>query len=143
MNYLKPREVRKDLGAQEEPKGIKYLEDPAKFLLDSGLLFRINRDILHPFGLALEVRMNLEGKWELGGIWDYRDSPAGMLFDDTALIEGEEKYQKFLRQFGQKKLSQREEMFGYIQQPLINQLEKDGEYVRKVKEISTLSKKKD
>ena len=34
---------------------IKRVADPAKLLLETGLLFDINRSILHPLGLALEV----------------------------------------------------------------------------------------
>lgn len=48
-----------------------------------GYLQELNRQFLHPLGLALEVNVDLDtGKMSLGGIWDYRDDPEGMLFDE-------------------------------------------------------------
>lgn len=48
---------------------------------DMGLLAELNRTFLHPLGLALEININDEtGEVKLGGIWDYRDDPEGMLF---------------------------------------------------------------
>ena len=41
---------------------MKYLKDPASFLVVSGLLFEINRRVLHPFGLALTLEFPSEGK---------------------------------------------------------------------------------
>lgn len=48
---------------------------------DFGYLQEVNRRFFHPLGLALEVRVNDETKQEtLGGIWDYRDDPEGIIF---------------------------------------------------------------
>jgi hypothetical protein len=45
----------------------------------------LNRQFLHPLGLALEVIINDEtGEETLGGIWDYRDDPEGMFFNDLS-----------------------------------------------------------
>lgn len=48
---------------------------------DFGYLQEINRQFLHPLGLALEVLIE-EGtsKVTLGGIWDFRDEPEGIVF---------------------------------------------------------------
>jgi len=49
---------------------------------EKGYLQELNRQFLHPLGLALEVIINDETKDEhFGGIWDYRDDPEGMIYD--------------------------------------------------------------
>ncbi len=45
-----------------------------------GLVQELNRQFLHPLGLALEVIVEDDGSESLGGIWDYRDDPEGMLY---------------------------------------------------------------
>lgn len=48
---------------------------------DVGYLQEVNRQFLHPLGMALEVIVDDEtGEVSLGGIWDYRDDPEGMGF---------------------------------------------------------------
>ena len=50
-----------------------------------GLLQEINRQFLHPLGLALEVQIDDDGNETLGGIWDYRDDPEGMLYGENMI----------------------------------------------------------
>lgn len=45
----------------------RYLENPAKFLHETGLLWKINKEILHPLGIAIYYGENEEGHAE-GGI---------------------------------------------------------------------------
>jgi hypothetical protein len=45
-----------------------------------GFVQEINRRILHPCGLALEVNVAEDGTETLGGVWDYRDDPEGMIY---------------------------------------------------------------
>jgi len=53
-----------------------------KELREMGFLHEVNRSFFHPLGLALEVVIDEEtGKESLGGIWDYRNDPEGILFD--------------------------------------------------------------
>jgi hypothetical protein len=55
---------------------LKRIENPAEFLMTTGLLFEINRRVLHPLGLALEISLDDEtGESRIGGIWDYREDP--------------------------------------------------------------------
>ena len=50
---------------------------------DAGFLQEVNRQFFHPHGLALEVVTDDEtGECRLGGIWDYREDPEGLLFGD-------------------------------------------------------------
>lgn len=49
-----------------------------------GILQEVNRQFFHPIGLALEVVVEEDGTETLGGIWDYRDDPEGVLYDETS-----------------------------------------------------------
>ena len=71
-----------------------------------GFLQEANRLFFHPLGLALEIIATWpkdvtaeekkkykipfnhpKAKHSLGGVWDYRDDPEGMLFGDDAMID--------------------------------------------------------
>jgi hypothetical protein len=45
-----------------------------------GFLQEVNRRVLHPAGLALEVIHEADGTVHLGGVWDYRDDPEGIIY---------------------------------------------------------------
>lgn len=62
---------------------------------DKGFLQEANRLFFHPLGLALEVKNVNTDKECLGGIWDYRDDPEGMLFAKETMSSEEaiDKYQ--------------------------------------------------
>ena len=47
---------------------------------EKGFLQEANRLFFHPLGLALEVMIDEDGSEKLGGVWDYRDDPEGILF---------------------------------------------------------------
>ena len=47
---------------------------------EAGYLQEANRQFFHPLGLALEVVLNEDGTETLGGVWDYRDDPEGIVF---------------------------------------------------------------
>lgn len=50
-----------------------------------GFLQELNREFLHPLGMALEVIIDEDGSEKLGGIWDYRDDPEGMFFEKNTI----------------------------------------------------------
>lgn len=60
-----------------------------------GYLQELNRQFLHPLGLALAVDVHADGTESLGKIWDYRTDPEGVRFEGfdltkrAALIEAE------------------------------------------------------
>ena len=56
-----------------------------KEFADDGYLQELNRQFLHPLGLALYVNEREDGQCELGGIADYRDDPEGVIFDQDYL----------------------------------------------------------
>lgn len=107
----------------EDPKmPIKYVQDPVKLLLDSGLLFEINRRILHPFGLALAIECPTTDEEKeaaakttsvQASIWDCRDDPEGITFDMDGLIDGENKLAGTVLQ-NQARLEKRRELLGYV-----------------------------
>ena len=94
--------------------GIKRLENPGQYLLDTGILFEINRQILHPLGLAMEVVQKKDGTWVLGGIWDYREDGEGMLYSDNMFQRGLNKWVSFFETEGRKKHMARYKELGYI-----------------------------
>lgn len=51
-----------------------------------GLLQEINRLFLHPMGLALAT-INDSGKERLSGVWDYRDDPEGLRFEEGIICK--------------------------------------------------------
>lgn len=63
----------------------KYL--PIEEFVRLGYLHEINRRILHPLGLALEVTQHEDGTETLSGIWDYRDDPEGVVFTDLDSVK--------------------------------------------------------
>ena len=48
---------------------------------ESGYLQELNRQFLHPLGLALEIIQEDDGTEKLGGIWDYREEKEGIYYD--------------------------------------------------------------
>lgn len=48
-----------------------------------GYLQELNRRFLHPLGLALEVIVEDDGTETLGGVWDYRNDPEGIRYDNA------------------------------------------------------------
>lgn len=77
---------------------------------ETGLLAEVNRTFFHPLGLALEVVVEDDGSEKLGGIWDYRDDPEGILYADPFPIEEIKKAQAFIRE----KHKQRMKALGFI-----------------------------
>jgi len=151
-------------------KKLNLIKDSGEFLLKNGLMFEINRRVLHPFGLGMGVmtaddkdkyREKLDnirtcidfceqivGAESIGGdndrellykemkkmlsefleikeqsisghiglLWDYRDDPDGLHFDEATFKHGAGKFDKFLKKFGLGKIKQREKVLGYVLQ---------------------------
>lgn len=64
-----------------------------------GFLQELNRQFLHPLGMALEVIMEDDGYnvKSLGKIWDYRQDPEGIFFADAALSKDKIQYVNSLK----------------------------------------------
>lgn len=91
---------------------------------EKGFLQELNRQFLHPLGLALQVNIDADGNETLGGIWDYRDDPEGILFGDPIDVEKA----LFVKGFAEGKAEQRVKIFGFVIQPL--PIEADGKQER-------------
>jgi len=68
---------------------LKYID--AKEFMDIGFLQEANRLFFHPRGLAMEVVKNDDGTYRYGKIWDYRDDPEGIIFDNLGSQEARDK----------------------------------------------------
>jgi len=99
------------------------IKNVPEFLLESGLIFEINRKILHPFGLALEIIIDDDDKLVFGNIWDHRDDEDGITFSKESFDVGKEKFEKFMNEFGNMRLKTRLNNLGYtIQEEAENTL---------------------
>lgn len=67
----------------DEPKKMSIAE-----FREQGYLQELNRQFLHPLGLALEVVREGDGTERLGGVWDYRDDPEGMIYGPNMIDAG-------------------------------------------------------
>jgi hypothetical protein len=88
-----------------------------KYLVDNGLIFEINRKVLHPLGLALVVDVERGNKKNLTitALLATEDQD-GFLYDEEGYNIGNEKFQKFLSKEGQKRLDNRYAKYGFIEQ---------------------------
>ena len=88
---------------------MEKIKDPAKFLADTGLLFEINRAVLHPFGVAMAVTMQDDGAYNTSfELLDERADPEGCVFDAATFAEGEAERERIVRRL---------ESLGFIRQP--------------------------
>jgi hypothetical protein len=72
----------------------KEIEDAAKFLHDNGLLFEINRLVLHPRGLALGVITSDDERIiKFDTVFDYRED--GINFGPSNFVDGERKLTEY------------------------------------------------
>lgn len=95
---------------------MEYIKNSARMLIDTGLLFEINRTILNKFGLVLVVDQDLKNKKQLAIVGLYStDSPEGFTIEEDAFELGKEKFEKFVKK-NQDKLDAREAGLGFLVQ---------------------------
>jgi hypothetical protein len=88
-----------------------------KFLVDSGLVFEINRKVLHPLGLSIIVDVDRNNRKQLSIIGIQTEDEEGFVYDSESFLHGVEKYNKFLEKSGsEEKLLARKEKYGFIEQ---------------------------
>lgn len=86
-----------------------------KFLIESGLLFEINRRILHPLGLAMVAVTDEHGEFRISNIlFDGRHVPGGLEYDATTLVLSEDRLFEFMDSFGVGKMQERKRIKGYV-----------------------------
>jgi hypothetical protein len=88
-----------------------------KFLIDKGLVFEINRKVLHPLGLALIIDLDPQNKKRLiiTGILETQDQE-GFLYDDETFAVGDKKYNQYLKEEGNDRLEFRKNKLNFIEQ---------------------------
>lgn len=82
---------------------------------EAGYLHEVNRVFLHPLGLALEVVVAPSGDEMLGGVWDYRDDPHGMIYAEDYMRP--EAARNVAAEYAVKAML-RIEQLGYVVQPV-------------------------
>lgn len=102
-----------------EPENFAEVDDePINYMnieefRSEGYLTEVNRRVLHPLGLALEVDVNDAGEWVLSGVWDYRDDPEGIRYEGPAL-EAASENASHIAQIEQQRRPVREATLGYF-----------------------------
>lgn len=88
-----------------------------KFLVDNGLIFEVNRRVLHPLGLALVVDIDYNNRRKLAitALVETEDED-GFLYDEESFSIGKEKYEKYLDKVGRDRLDARRIKHGFIEQ---------------------------
>jgi hypothetical protein len=86
-----------------------------ELLKDSGLLFELNRQVLHPYGFRLAIRTNWRGKCKELILQDDRDYKYGVVYTKEAFIEGMNRIQKYAEEEGWRFPHRRRVLGGLIQ----------------------------
>jgi len=82
---------------------------------EKGFLQEANRQFFHPLGLALQINIDEEGNESIGGVWDYRDDPEGIVFGKGQIDVDKARFVKDLQDVKRK---QRLEHLGFVIQPV-------------------------
>ena len=89
---------------------------------EKGYLQEVNRNFLHPLGLALEIVINDDGTEQLGGVWDYREDKEGIYYTiSDADLERKTKFKEkkdFIENEMTERCKQRKEILGFDIEPL-------------------------
>jgi hypothetical protein len=91
------------------------IENPVEFLRDNGILFEMNRQVLHPLGLELRFELDENGKITEINLFDNREVAQPLGFTPEAFNEGREKYEAYLNECGRQNMQKRRRMGMLIQ----------------------------
>jgi len=87
-----------------------------KILVDSGLLFEINRKILHPLGMALCVVTDDESGEAIEIFLKETTELEGVVFSEGSFLDGERKLESYMKNIGNNKRSTRKTAIGFEEQ---------------------------
>jgi hypothetical protein len=87
----------------------------ASFLLDSGILFEINRSFLHLIGVSLVVTKDSKDGFSLV-LKDSRKTPESLRFKKEVYENGDRKLRNFMKQFGYNQMKKRQQALGWSSQ---------------------------
>ena len=90
-----------------------------------GYLQELNRQFLHPLGLAIEVTLDEDGCESFGSVWDSQHDPEGIRYayldpgyTDPERLEGARKKAKLVKEKQDEVHSLRRKALGYLIEPL-------------------------
>lgn len=88
---------------------------PAVFLEENGILFEINRQVLHPLGLELHLTCGEDGELARLEIVDNRGRADPIFFPAEAFDDGREKYERYMAEQGRRNVQKRRQIGMVIQ----------------------------
>jgi hypothetical protein len=91
------------------------IENPVEFLIDHGILFEMNRQVLHPLGLELHFRLDDEGRITAIDLLDNRAGIQPISFSPEAFVAGRERYERYLADHGRRNMQKRRQIGMVIQ----------------------------
>ena len=83
-----------------------------------GYLSELNRQFLHPLGLAIEVEVNEAGDEFFGEVWDSREDKEGILFSEIS--DDQKKKGERITEEQKNRGEERKSSLGFVIQPLDN-----------------------
>ncbi len=92
---------------------LKYM--PVEEFLRLGYLQELNRQFLHPLGLAIQVNIDDDGTHKLGAIWDCREDPEGISFGEGVLNRDKA---DFIEAEEERRWAARAAALGFVTQPV-------------------------
>jgi hypothetical protein len=85
-------------------------------LLENGLIFEINRQILHPLGFSLTYKPSTSSDDPDGLVLLQTDDREGCLYPESNFMDGASKFSIYMKNIGEKKLAARMKILGYLRQ---------------------------
>lgn len=94
---------------------MKTIENPVQFLMENGILFEMNRQVLHPLGLQIVIEVDDEGRVTTFDLLDNRESPEPIFFTSDEFEEGRGKYEQYMQDQGKRNIQKRRQLGMVIQ----------------------------
>ena len=91
------------------------IERPTEFLAENGILFEINRQVLHPLGLQLELEATDDGATCELVLEDNRPVPDPIYYTPDEFEEGRQKYEAYMQEHGRRNIQKRRQIGMVIQ----------------------------
>ncbi|MBT8402621.1 MAG: hypothetical protein KJP18_02110 [Gemmatimonadetes bacterium] len=92
---------------------IPKIDNPVEFLIDNGILFEVNRQVLHPLGLELHFRLDDDGRITAIDLLDNREGEQPISFAQGDFAAGRARYEKYLADHGRRTMQKRR-MLGMV-----------------------------
>ena len=92
------------------------IETDPKILFDHGILFELNRQILHPLGFSLVFKERKSSEESNTLVLLRTHDEEGVLFPEKSFMEGAAKFSIFMKNIGEKALQKRMSKIGFLRQ---------------------------